>query len=61
LVSRQRSIDEELTYVQHQMRTAQAAATAILPPEISRIDMDLGRIQERMRQLKESKVLLNYK
>lgn len=55
LFSHQRSIDEELTYVQRQMRPVQVAAAAILPPEISQIDMDLGRIQERMRQLERIK------
>jgi energy-coupling factor transporter ATP-binding protein EcfA2 len=55
LLSHQRSIDEELTYVQHQMRPTQVAAAAIIPPEISRIDMDLGRIQECIRQLERIK------
>jgi energy-coupling factor transporter ATP-binding protein EcfA2 len=55
LLSRQRSIDEELAFVQHQMRPAQVAAAAILPPEISQIDMDLGRIQESIRQLERIK------
>lgn len=55
LISHQRLIDEELTYIQRQMRPTQVAAAAILPPEISQIDMDLGRIQERMRQLERIK------
>lgn len=58
LLSHQRSIDEELTFVQHQMRPAQVAAAAILPPEISQIDMDLGRIQESIRQLERIKSTL---
>jgi hypothetical protein len=59
LISNQRLIDEELTYVQRQMRPTQIAAVAILPPEISQIDMDLGRIQERMRQLERVKSALD--
>jgi energy-coupling factor transporter ATP-binding protein EcfA2 len=55
LISQQRSIDEEIVYVQRQMRPTQIAAAAILPPEISQeisqIDMDLGRIQEQIKQL----------
>jgi hypothetical protein len=51
LLSNQQNIDEELAYIQSQMRPMQTAAAAILPPEISRIDMDLGRLQERRRQL----------
>ncbi len=51
LLSSQQNIDEELAYIQGQMRPMQIAAAAILPPEISRIDMDLGRFQERRRQL----------
>ncbi|MGG6297640.1 hypothetical protein ACQ4M4_24870 [Leptolyngbya sp. AN02str] len=58
LISHQRLIDEELTYIQRQMRPTQIAAAAILPPEISQIDMDLGRIQERMRQLERVKSAL---
>ena len=58
LISHQRLIDEELTYIQRQMRPTQIAAAAILPPEISQIDMDLGRIQERMRQLERVKIAL---
>jgi len=58
LIAHQRLIDEEVTYVQHQMRPTQVAAAAILPPEISQIDMDLGRIQERMRQLERIKSAL---
>jgi energy-coupling factor transporter ATP-binding protein EcfA2 len=51
LHSYQRSTAEEVTYIQSQMTIVQAAATAIMPPEISRIDMDLGRVQERQRQI----------
>lgn len=58
LISHQRLIDEELTYIQRQMRPTQIAAAAILPPEISQIDMDLGRIQERIRQLERVKSAL---
>lgn len=51
LLLQKRTIDEELAYTQSQMKPIQMAASAILPPEISQIDMDLGRSQERKRQL----------
>jgi hypothetical protein len=58
LVSHQRFIDEEIAYVHQQMRSTQIAAAAILPPEISQIDMNLGRIHEQMKQLERIKSTL---
>ena len=55
LLSRNRDLEEEITSIQSQIRPNQVAAAAILPPEISQIDMNLGRIQESTRQLERIK------
>ena len=57
----QQSTDEEINYIQRQMRIVQATAAAIMPPEISRIDMDLGRIQEQLRQIGRIERALEFK
>ncbi len=59
LFSNQRSVDEELAYVQQQMKPMQAVAAVIIPPVIPQIDMDLGRVQERKRQLERIKDALD--
>lgn len=59
LYSNLHSLDEELTYVQSMIKPIQVAVAAILPPEISQIDMDLGRIQEQVRQLERIKGALD--
>ncbi|UXE62511.1 MAG: hypothetical protein KA717_07055 [Woronichinia naegeliana WA131] len=55
LISAQRFIDEELASIQDQMKPLQVAASVILPPEISEIDMELGRIQESKKHLERIK------
>jgi len=55
LFSDQRFIDEELASIQDKMKPLQVAASAILPPEISEIDMELGRIQESKKHLERIK------
>jgi hypothetical protein len=47
----QRTIEEELRFVKHQMKPVQSAAAMILPPEIFQIDIEKGKIYERIRQL----------
>jgi len=51
----QRNIEEELSFVKQQMKPVQSAAAMILPPEIFQIDMERGRIYERIRQLNRIK------
>jgi hypothetical protein len=51
----QRTIEEELRFVKQQMKPVQSAAAMILPPEIFQIDMERGRIDERIRQLRRIK------
>lgn len=58
LLSHQRFIDEEIAHIRQQMKSTQIAAAAILPPELSQIDMNLGRIQEQTKQLERIKSAL---
>lgn len=51
----QRTIEEELMFVKHQMKPVQSAAAMILPPEIFQIDIEKGKIYERIRQLRRIK------
>lgn len=55
----QRSISEEFLLIESQIRPIQSMASAIMPPEISLIDMELGGLQERKRQLERIKGLLD--
>jgi len=43
--------DEELQAVNDELRPARAATSAILPPEVSILDMEIGKCQEQQRQL----------
>lgn len=54
----QRTVNEEISHLQHKIRATQITAVALLPPEISQIDMDLGRLQERIHQLERVKSVL---
>lgn len=55
----QRTLEEELRFIKHQMQPVQSAAAMILPPEIFQIDMEKGKIYERIRQLRRIKDALN--
>lgn len=50
-----RKIGEEIVQVESQMKPARQIASAILPPDIAVIDMNIGRLQERIRQLERVK------
>ena len=55
----ERTTEEELSFVKQQMKPLQSAATMVLPPEIFQIDMEMGRIHERIRQLNRIKGALS--
>ena len=55
----ERTIEEELSFVKQQMKPVQSAAAMILPPEIFQINMERGRIYERIRQLNRIKDALS--
>lgn len=52
-------IDETITRIEVQLKPVRRAAAAILPPEIGVLDMEVGRLQERVRQLDRIKGALN--
>ena len=55
----QRTLEEELSFVKQQMKPVQSAAAMVLPPEIFQIDMEMGRIHERIRQINRIKGALS--
>lgn len=60
LFLQQRSMSEELARLESQMRPLQSAAAIVMPPEISQLDMELGRQQERRRQLERIQGTLDF-
>jgi hypothetical protein len=58
LLSQQKNIDDEFKKIQFNIRHTQSVASMILPPEISMIDIELGRIQESSKQLNKFKLIL---
>lgn len=59
LNSEERTIEEELKFVKQQMKPIQSAAAMVLPPEIFQIDMEIGKVYERIRQLDRIKGALS--
>ena len=58
LLSHKRTLDEDMICIESQMKPLQVAVSIILPPGISGIDMELGRIQEQKKQLERIKHVL---
>lgn len=52
-------IEEEIKRIDNQMRPVRQIAASIIPPEIAVIDMNVGRLQERVRQLERLKVMVD--
>ena len=57
-ISERRLINEEIQRVENQMRPVQQVAATILPPDLAVLDMESGRLQERIRQLERIKSTL---
>jgi uncharacterized Zn finger protein (UPF0148 family) len=55
-----REVLENAETIEGQLNTVQQAAAMILSPEISIIDMEIGRLRERIRQLSRIKSALEY-
>jgi hypothetical protein len=55
----QRTLEEEISFIRQQMVPMQSAAAMVLPPEMFQIDMERGKIYERIRQLNRIKDALN--
>ena len=52
-------LSAEATRIQQALRPVRRAVAAILPPELTLIDMNVGRIQEQIRQLERLRTSLN--
>ena len=48
---RLRRLDEELAEVEAALRPVRAAVAASMPPEVAALDVDVGRLEERIAQL----------
>ena len=59
LNAEQRTVEEEISFIDQQMKPMQSAAAIVLPPEMLQIDMERGKIYERIRQLNRIKDALN--
>ncbi|SDL15299.1 hypothetical protein SAMN05421823_104509 [Catalinimonas alkaloidigena] len=55
------STKERLDMVLRDLRPAQNRVSAIITTEVSRLDAERGRIEERIRQLERFKTILNYR
>jgi hypothetical protein len=51
LLSAKGQIEEDITRIENQLRPARKAVASAFPPDITIIDMNIGRLQERIRQL----------
>jgi hypothetical protein len=58
LLSAKARIAEEIGRIQSLLRPVRAAAAVVMPPEISMLDMETGRLEERRRQLERIKASL---
>lgn len=54
-----RNTEEKIQRVNNQMRPVRQAASSIIPPEVTLLDMESGRLQERVRQLERVKATLD--
>jgi hypothetical protein len=52
-------VGEEIARIQGILRPVRAAAASVLPPEISVLDVETGRLEERLQQLQRIKSSLN--
>lgn len=59
VLNRHRLIEEDIQLAESQLYSIRRASASILPPEIAILDMDTGRIQERVRQLERMKSALD--
>jgi len=57
-ISERRYIAEEIQRVNSQMKPIRQLAASIIPPEVTVLDMESGRLQERVRQLERIKASL---
>lgn len=55
----ERDLDEEINRIENRLRPTRQAASAILPPDISIWNMEIGRLQERIRQLERIRRILD--
>lgn len=55
-----RNISEDLTRIENRLQPIRQVAAAIIPPEVSLIDMELGRLHEKQRQIARIKSTLEY-
>lgn len=58
-MSADRNLDEEINRIENRLRPARQTAATILPPDISIWNMEIGRLQERIRQLERIKRILD--
>lgn len=54
-----RRIEEQIQRVNSQMKPVRQVASSIIPPEVTVLDMESGRLQERVRQLTRIKATLD--
>lgn len=59
LESRLSELEEELEFVRSQIQPLRKAVVSIMPPEMTTINMELGRLKERIRQLERIKSVFN--
>ena len=55
----ERNLDEEINRIENRLRPTRQTAATILPPDISIWDMEIGRLQERVRQLERIRRILD--
>ncbi len=55
-----RQIEQELAEVEGELQLVRQAVAAILPPELTALDVEIGRLQERIEQLKRLETTLDY-
>lgn len=53
-------LDEQIVLIENRLKPVRAAAASILPPDLTVYDMEIGRLQERIRQLERIKATLSY-
>jgi len=51
LAEEEARVEERQEYIDNVLRSGRATAAAMLPPELAAIDMNLGSLQERLRQI----------
>jgi len=56
-----RQISEDINRIKNQLDTVRRATASIVSPDLSIFDMEIGRLQERIRQLERIRGLLDYR